>query len=107
MRRTQAFLEVCRRLPQGHWHCRHGHVADCPEPNTCPPLVADDGPLAFVVLAGKICWIYPSERIASLNLRVLQNGGVETVTYRRGLNGLQVDLLLASLPDYIDVEDLR
>lgn len=98
---------MCRRLPQAHWHCRHGHVADCPDPQHCPPLKADDGPLAFVVLAGRVCWIYKSERIASLNLRVLQDSGVTDVQYRRGLNELQVDLLLAGLPDDIDVEDLR
>lgn len=106
MRHDAAFLAVCRALPPGHWHCKHGHVADCPEPLTCPRLAPDLEPRAYVVLAGRACWIYPSAVPAELQVQVLRSGGAQ-VTYRRGLSAVQVDLLVASLPGDAQVADYR
>jgi len=107
VRRGARFMELCRGLPAGHWHCRHGHLIDCPSPMTCPRLSEDDEPRTYVVSAGRMTWLYASERTARLQLRVLQSGRVEDIVYRRSLSALQVDLLLASLPDDHQVEDCR
>lgn len=108
MRRgSEQFDVTCRGLPEGHWHCRHGHVIDCPDPMTCPPIKVDDQPLTWVVAAGKIIWLLASEAVARSQVQVLQDGGARDVMYRRALPPLMVDLLLARTPDDVHVEDCR
>lgn len=98
---------MCSELPPSHWHCAHGHLIDCPSPLTCPPLKADDEPKTYAVRAGHVLWLYASARTAENQLRVLADGGVEGVTYRRGLSAVQVDDMVRELPQQCTVEDCR
>lgn len=103
-RRSARYLIMCASLPPGHWHCEHGHLADCPSPPGCPRLV--EGPLAFAVVSGRVCYLFTSESLAFSCRQVLVDGGA-AVRLRRGLSEHDVAVLLAELADGIAVEDLR
>lgn len=100
------FYRRCAVLPAGHWHCRHGHLEDCPTvmARSCPSV--DEGPLAYAVMAGRMCWFFSSESLTQSMVRTLTEQGAN-VWCRSGLDADDVAALVAGLPNKTTVEDLR
>lgn len=95
---------VCADLPQGHGHCIHGHLVDCPTGDGCPLLPPT--PETYVVLCGRMCWLFPQARPAQNLLRLLWAQEAKP-TYQVGLSTGQVAALVAKLPADTVVEDCR
>lgn len=97
------FAELCRRLPPGHWHCKHGHLRDCPD-EACPRV--PDVPLAHVIMSHRVAWIFPDEAVARAQERLLADAGATPVCLWR-LTPDRVRTLVRRLPANVEVEDLR
>jgi hypothetical protein len=96
----------CAQMPVGHWHCQHGHLADCPRPMSCRK-VDNWWPATFVVEAGPTVWLFADEAAARRQVDVLYNGGAQ-VRYRPGLTPQQLAQAMRRLPPYRrTIEDCR
>lgn len=109
---TLVFDGRCLVLPEGHWHCVHGHVVDCPRAWECPRIDDDEVPtagvddeLVSVVVSDARAWVYPSEFEAERGRRVLRLAG-QASTVHRGLSPAQLSHLLVDLGEVV-VADLR
>jgi len=98
------FYMMCATLPQGHRHCKHGHLIDCPTVDGCPLLPPT--PDTYVVRSGVLCWLFPQERPAQNLLRLLYAQDAQP-TFQRGLSAREVAALVAKLPPGTVVEDCR
>lgn len=106
MHESAGFAELCRSLPPGHWHCKHGHLADCPaiDAAACPRV--PDEPLAHVIVSNQLAWIFPDESMARAHVRLLLDGGATPAClYRQPPD--RVRALVRRLPASVEVEDLR
>lgn len=95
----------CAELTPGHWHCRHGHLTDCPQPASCPRV--DPEETTFIVQAGPMVWLFRNPVLGEALVAVLLHGGAN-VKFQTHATPAQVEKLLDGLPKgWRTVEDCR